>query len=298
VIEPQNTCDVYRREVARMIESGDTNSLAMMVKTWYSRCDFGKSFDGRPIEALGVRENGVVWIETHSGIAEYCQEKSRWRLVTAHDESGDAEECIYAMARIAEVTHVPFAYLSGVRDAVAIIEKQTRERLSKNVSELSHENRRLSEEVRKKSIAVDAVFVKLGGSGTASRLLSRDYPDPPAGTLSLRELKAAFKKSSGVYFAWEKWRVVYVGATQAGAQSRFNSKHCSVSTSDRLSFVEMPEREVFFAECHYIAKYAPERNACVAEALGKKEAAKRGKRRAKKESKEKTKTVQVGQAAC
>jgi len=43
-----------------------------------------------------------------------------------------------------------------------------------------------------------------------------------------------------------------------------------------LSFVKLPRHEVYFAETVYIARYAPDRNACVAQAMKKRVGGQRG----------------------
>lgn len=292
--EPQNTCDIYRREVEGLIASGDTTALAELIKVWYSRCDFARLFDGELIRSLGVRKNGVVWIETRHGTTEFCQERGRWRLVTERDESSQADQCVYAMARIAEITQVPFAYLCGVRDAVAVIERQERSELSDLVRVLSKKDRELSESVFKKRIAIDAVFVALASEDTNARLIEKKYPDAPTGTFSWGQMRSNFRTTPGIYFAWEGGRIVYVGATQSGMYSRLASGHNSIARDERMSFIELPASEVFFAEHYYIIKYVPERNACVAEALGNRKAASRGKR---KEAKRADDTVSMGHDA-
>jgi hypothetical protein len=277
--ETQNTCDIYRRAIDDLIARGDSVAIAEFIKVWYSRCDFGKSFDGQAIKSLGVRENGTVWIQTSRGVVEFCQDKHRWRLVTSQHEDGQADQCIYPMARIAEVTQVPFAYLCGIRDAVAIIERQRRSELGDLVRDLSRKERELSESVSKKKIALDAVFVSLEANGTKRRLLEKKYPDAPNGTFTWGQMRKNFRNTPGIYFAWDGGKIVYVGATQTGMHSRLASGHNSISRDERMSFVELPSSEVFFAEHYYILKYVPERNACVSEALGKRKAASRGKRR-------------------
>ena len=278
-VEPQSTCDIYRRAISELRASGDVEALAEMIETWYSRCDFEKGFDGQKIVDLGVRDGGIVWIETASGTVEFCQERNRWRLVERIDEEGRAAQCQYMMARISEITHVPFAYICGVRDAIAIIDGVRKSELSEEVRLLSAEQRRITRDVRVKKIALDAVFVSLDQSGLRDRLANRNYPDAPHGTLSWGELRQHFRDASGVYFAWEAGRIVYVGVTERGMHQRLQGGHHAVTSADRFSFIEMPCNEVYFAENVYVARYAPERNACVAQALGLRQGGHRGKRR-------------------
>lgn len=295
LVEPHNTCDIYRRAIADLRESGDAHALAEMIQTWYSRCDFENGFGGERIIDLGVRESGVVWIETSAGTIEFCPERNRWRLVERFAEQGESAKCQYMMARIAEVTQVPFAYLCGVRDAIAIIDGIRRRELSEEVRRLSAEQRRITKDVRVKKIALDAVVVSLDESGLRERLASCNYPDAPHGTLSWGELRQHFRDASGVYFAWEAGRIVYVGVTERGMHHRLQSGHHAVTAKDRFSFIEMPCSEVYFAENVYVSRYAPERNACVAQALGLRQGGHRGKRREGPRAK-RSSAVCVGQA--
>jgi hypothetical protein len=272
ILEPNNTCDIYKRSIHDLRTRGDIAALSEMVETWYSRCDFGKDFQGQAICDLGVTTAGVVWIRTTEGTVEFCQERNRWRLV----QEGEEGQCQYAMARIAEITHVPFAYLCGVRDAVAIINRIGKDQLCESVKDLGLEHAKLCREIKKKQIAVDAVVVDLDESSTEERLVSRDYPDAPVATFTWHQLRSHFRDEPGVYFAWASGRVVYVGATEVGMWKRFGSTHKSVNKKDRFSFVKLPRHEVYFAETVYIARYAPDRNACVAQAMKKRVGGQRG----------------------
>ncbi len=277
--EPNNTCDIYRRKISELREQGDVQELARLVQTWYSRCDFRKGFNSETILDLGVKDNGVVWIKMKCGTVEYCCERNRWRLVENLVEHREASQCQYMMARIAEITEVPFAYLCGVRDAISVIEDGLRENLSGQVRNLSAKHAKLSSEIRKKRIAVESVFVDLDEQATEARVATLKYPDAPRGTLSWDLVRSAFRDTAGIYFAWDGDEVVYVGATEKGMHCRLQSGHHAVSRGDLFSFVEMPFNEVYFAEHYYIAKYAPKRNACVAQALGVREGGHRGKRK-------------------
>ena len=293
--EPNNTCDIYRREISELRERGDLDALAEMIETWYSRCDFASGFDGDLVLDLGVTERGLVWIKTQRGTVQFCPERSRWRLVESPERQDDSAKCQYMMARIAEVAQVPFAYLCGVRDAVAIIDGVRNRQLSEEVRLLEAEHRRITKELRAKKIALDAVVVSLDESGVRERLSSKSYPDAPPGTLSWGELRQHFRDCPGVYFAWEDGRIVYVGVTEKGMYSRLQSGHHAVTSRDRFSFIEMPCSEVYFAENVYVSRYAPERNACVAQALGLREGGHRGKRR-DRAPKHRASAVRVGSA--
>jgi hypothetical protein len=277
--EPNNTCDIYRRRISELRDRGDVNALAEMVETWYSRCDFASGFDGELIVDLGVTDRGVVWIETPRGTIEFCPDRLRWRLVEPPSDATQSAKCHYVMARIAEVAQVPFAYLCGVRDAVAVIERVQKRGLSDEVRRLTAEQRKITKDIRAKRIALDAVVVSLDQAGSLERVNSKNYPDAPAGTLSWEELRQHFRDCPGVYFAWESGRIVYVGVTEKGMHSRLQSGHHAVTSRDRFSFIEMPCNEVYFAENVYISRYAPERNACVAQALGLRKGGHRGRRR-------------------
>lgn len=274
----RTTCDIYRDNVAWMVERGDVNSLAEMVSTWYARCDFGTSFDGSTIKNLGVYDNGTIWIDTASGRVEYRHEVNRWRLIEEGDcDGGDA--VVYSMARIAEVTQVPFAYLCGLRDAIHFSERNAYCELSARVKSLRAESAALDKAVHQKRMSVDAVFVSCGDDSPAARISSCRYPDAPKGLLGWDAIRKAHDDSPGVYFAWSDGQIVYVGATEVGLKRRFNASHHAVTRRDRFSFVCIPANEVFFAECYYIAKYAPIRNSQVSYALGTKCPPKRGKRK-------------------
>jgi hypothetical protein len=277
--EPNNTCDIYRRRISELRDRGDIGALAEMVETWYSRCDFASGFDGELIVDLGVTDRGVVWIETPRGTIEFCPDRLRWRLVEPHADASQSAKCHYMMARIAEVSQVPFAYLCGVRDAVAVIERVQKRGLSDDVRRLTAEQRKITKDVRAKRIALDAVVVSLDQAGSLERVNSKNYPDAPIGTLSWSELRQHFRDCPGVYFAWDLGRIVYVGVTEKGMHSRLQSGHHAVTSRDRFSFIEMPSKEVYFAENVYISRYAPERNACVAQALGLRKGGHRGRRR-------------------
>lgn len=267
------SCDIYRREIDDLVSSGDEEKLAEMIQTWYTRCEFKTAPDGGQIKEVGVRDNGIVWFRTTRGMLEFCQHRKRWRLL----ERGG--EPIYMMARIAEVTQVPFAYLCGVRDAIAVTESRESEEISDRLKSLKHEGRLLSEEIRRKLIAIDAVAVSVDATHPSSGVSSARYPDAPAAVLTWSQVRKHYKTSSGVYFAWNDGRIVYVGATERGMQSRLASGHHAVTNKDMFSFIEMPSNEVYFAEMCYIARYAPERNAPVAQANGKRQGGNRGKRK-------------------
>lgn len=283
--EMNNTCDIYRRRICELRDRGDVDALAEMVETWYSRCDFAKGFDGELIVDLGVTERGIVFIETKRGTVEFCPERSRWRLLERPALQDDEATCQYMMARIAEVAQVPFAYLCGVRDAVSIINTVRKRELSEEVRQLSAERRRINSELREKRIALDAVFVSLDASGQSERLRTKSYPDAPSGTLTWGQLRQHYRERPGVYFAWKDGRIVYVGVTEKGMHSRLGSGHHAVTSEDMFSFIEMPCNEVYFAENVYISRYAPERNACVAQALGLRQGGHRGKRRERTDDK-------------
>lgn len=267
------TCDIYVREINDLISSGDQESLAEMIRTWYTRCDFKSSVSGCEIEEVGVRDNGVVWFKTSRGTLEFCQQRGRWRLV----EHGT--EPIYMMARIAEVTHVPFAYLCGVRDAISVIESSKSGDISDRLKQLNRDSRSLSQQIRRKQIALDSVVVHVDCSRPEGGVSSSRYPDAPAAALTWGQVRQHYRSTPGVYFAWERGRVVYVGATERGMHSRLQSGHHAVTSKDMFSFIEVPANEVYFAETCYVARYAPERNACVAQANGTRQGGQRGKRK-------------------
>lgn len=260
------TCDIYRKQIRQLRESGNVDALAEMVETWYSRCSFETSFDGLQITGLAVQEDGCLCITTTKGTAVYKPEIDRWKLVRADRESDEAT--IYPMSLISEATQVPFAYLCGARDALSVINRTGVSLLSQDASRLASECKRLSSLIKARKIAVDSVVVELSAEESAKRMESLGYPDAPLGVLSWDDFRNAFRSTPGVYFAWSGGRIVYVGATKKGSHERLQNGHDNCFKTDLFSYVSMPANEVFFAECVYIARYRPERNACVSEAMG------------------------------
>lgn len=276
--ELNTTCDIYRREVEKVRASGDYAALAAMVETWYARCEFKKCVNGARLIGVGVRDNGNVWLKTNRGTVEFCAERDRWRMV----EHG--ADPLYMMARIAEITQVPFAYLCGVRDAVTVLEESESNALSAKIKRLRREDKALACELRRKGIAVDAVAVAVCDAKPACGVNSFRYPDAPSASLTWGQMRKHYHSTPGVYFAWSGGRIVYVGATERGMHSRLSSGHHAVTSKDTFSFVELPANEVYFAETCYVARYAPERNACVAQANGVRQGGSRGKRKERKPS--------------
>lgn len=273
------TCEIYAREIDAMVAQGNQASIAEMIRTWYTRCDFKKSFDGCEILDVGVRDSGVVWIKTSRGTLEFCQQRERWRLI----EPGT--DPIYMMARIAEVTQVPFAYLCGVRDAIAITEANKSKAISDRITQLTRDSHSLAQKIRRQRIALDAVAVQVTGSWLEGQVSSARYPDAPRAALTWSQVREHYRSTPGVYFAWNGGRIVYVGATERGMHSRLQKGHHAVTKQDMFSFVEVPINEVYFAETCYVARYAPERNACVAQANGARQGGQRGKRKDVRQSK-------------
>ena len=267
------TCDIYARNIDALISSGDHESLAEMIRTWYTRCDFKNSFGGCEIQEVGVRDNCVVWFKTSRGTLEFCQQRGRWRLM----EYGT--EPIYMMARIAEVTQVPFAYLCGVRDAIAIVESSKSGEISDRLKRLNRDSSALAQRIRRQQIALDAGAVHVDGTSPEGGVSSSRYPDAPTAALTWDQVREHYRSTPGVYFAWERGRIVYVGATERGMHSRLKSGHHAVTSKDMFSFIEVPTNEVYFAEACYVARYVPERNACVAQANGIRQGGQRGKRK-------------------
>jgi hypothetical protein len=260
------TCDIYRTQIRQLRESGNVDALAEMVETWYSRCGFETSFDGLQITNLEARDDGCLYITTTKGTAVYKPESDRWKLVRA--DAAPEDRLVYAMSLISEATQVPFGYLCGVRDALSVINKTGVSCLSEKASRLASECNRLSSLIKKRKIAVDSVVVELSADEAEKRMESLGYPEAPCAALSWDDFRTAFRSTPGVYFAWSGGRIVYVGATKKGSHERFQTGHKQCFKTDLFSYIAMPAREVFFAECVYIARYRPERNACVAEAFG------------------------------
>lgn len=271
--ELNTTCDIYKREIERLRASGDNASICEMISTWYSRCEFENVVDPCKLVDVGVRDNATVWFRTTRGTIEFCQNRGRWRLV----EYGS--EPIYMMARIAEITQVPFAYLCGIRDAVIAVESSKSEGLSDRLRHLRQQDRDISQQLRRKRIAVDAVAISVPERGSGTAVCGSRYPDAPAATLTWSQVRDHYRRTPGVYFAWSRSKIVYVGATEIGMHSRLQSGHHAVTSKDTFSFVEIPANEVYFAETCYVARYAPERNAVVAQANGTRKGGHRGKRK-------------------
>lgn len=87
------------------------------------------------------------------------------------------------------------------------------------------------------------------------------YPTPKrpevAITISDRNL---IPTTSGCYFAWEDGRVRYVGKAN-NLRKRLNNQHHAVEKHHLLSWVELPEKELYFAEAFYIGILRPVKNA-------------------------------------
>lgn len=260
------TCDIYRKHIRELRDSGNVDALAEMVETWYSRCGFETSFDGCQITQLEARDDGCLYITTTKGTAVYKPDSDRWKLVCV--DSNLEDKPIYPMSLISEATQVPFGYLCGVRDALSVIHKNGISRLSTKASQLAGECKRLSSLINKRKIAIDSVVVELSAEESAKRMESLSYPEAPCGVLSWNDFRKSFRSIPGVYFAWSGGRIVYVGATKKGSHERLQYGHENCFKTDLFSYVAMPANEVFFAECVYVARYRPERNACVAEAFG------------------------------
>lgn len=265
------SCDIYRREIEELRQSGDVDSLSEMIETWYTRCGFDQVFEGMELQNVFVLPDGKLSIKTSRGELQFCRSRGGWRLL---EFGGDA---LYAMVRIAEVTQVPFAYLCGLRDAAIAIESSRRRELSDEVETAIRKLSELNSEIRRRQIAVDSVCPKVRPRVAASGVSSESYPEAPVATLTWKGVREHFKKSPGVYFAWSDGKIVYVGATETGMGQRLSSGHHAVTRDDMFSFVELPANEVFFAESCYVARYAPERNACVAQANGLRKGGERGK---------------------
>lgn len=269
------SCDIYRREIAELRESGDVDSLSEMIETWYTRCGFDKVFEGMELQSVYVRPDGRLLLSTSRGELQFCRSRGGWRLVEFDRDP------LYAMFRIAEVTQVPFAYLCGLRDAAIVVESSQRCELSEQIANSRRELSELNAEIRRRRIAIDSVCPKVSRHLAASGVSCERYPEAPAATLTWNDVRKHFRKSPGVYFAWSSGKIVYVGATETGMGQRLSSGHHAVTRDDRFSFVEIAANEVFFAESCYVARYAPARNACVAQANGLRKGGKRGKAKQK-----------------
>lgn len=276
--ELNTTCEIYRREISHLMASGDKQAISEMIATWYARCGFGQCYDGTTLLDAGVTDSGVLWLKTNKGELQFCFDNQRWRLL--QEDFGTT----YSLVRIAEVTQVPFAYLCGVRDAIAVIEKNEHKELSDRITVLAEADDELTALLRKKRIAVDLVLIDPLCEAPACEINASRYPDAPPAALTWTQVRQHYHSTPGVYFAWSEGRIVYVGATERGMHKRLASGHHAVTSKDLFSFVELPSNEVYFAESCYVARYAPERNACVAQAMGVRQGGHRGKRRENQEA--------------
>jgi hypothetical protein len=267
------TCEIYRREINDLVSSGNEKALSEMIATWYARCGFGQCYDGSQLLDAGVSDRGVLWLKTNKGELHFCFENKRWKFLQKEREP------TYALSRIAEVTQVPFAYLCGLRDAIAVIEQNEHKELSDRNRALAKADRELTGMLRRKRIAVDLVVLEPLADAPACEISASRYPDAPPAALTWTQIRKHYHSTPGVYFAWSEGRIVYVGATERGMHWRLASGHHAVTSKDMFSFIEMPFNEVYFAESCYVARYAPERNACVAQAMGVRQGGHRGKRR-------------------
>jgi hypothetical protein len=89
------------------------------------------------------------------------------------------------------------------------------------------------------------------------RVEPRVYPDVtmPTEVVTLAD-RERIPESSGIYFAWNLHFVAYVGKA-INLWKRLTPKHHAVTTDHMLSWVEIPECELYFAEAYYIGTLRP-----------------------------------------
>lgn len=97
---------------------------------------------------------------------------------------------------------------------------------------------------------------------TAYDPLSLKYPPPPPPMLPIPYGTSKMLPAlCGIYFAWHKGVVVYVGQS-INIQQRVNSGHSTLKRvpGGSASWIEIDRSELNYAECYYIALCRPALN--------------------------------------
>ena len=86
------------------------------------------------------------------------------------------------------------------------------------------------------------------------------YPPVPAPSIHPTEVEKAIPPTSGIYFFWSREGIIeYVGQS-ASLRKRISANHHALLKGDRISYVEVPIKELDWAECYYIYATRPRRN--------------------------------------
>ncbi len=86
------------------------------------------------------------------------------------------------------------------------------------------------------------------------------YPDVPAPMVQASNRGDGLPAVSGVYFVWDRGRVVYVGKSINLQARACANKHHVITTKRRLSWLEFDVEVLNWAECFYIGVLCPRDN--------------------------------------
>lgn len=128
--------------------------------------------------------------------------------------------------------------------------------LSSNLRRLKKECQALEEKKRE----ITAAIVDGYGWDLGTIRKSVFYPKPQYPEIAVTiDNRTAIPRTSGCYFAWEFGRVRYVGRA-VDLNRRLTKSHHAIESHWRLSWIELPIKELYFAEAFYIGILRPFKN--------------------------------------
>lgn len=203
-------------------------------------------------------------IKTHR--VTYSHERNRWGQ--------------YSDASFAKTLGQPVSYLNGVVEGISLVlmmldgaeekieelrrtensvrnEKWKNEKVLEAIDREAAESRAVKNAERAAQERADKEIAKAKQLYQAGQM-SHYYPVPePTLTVTKNDV-LPLPEVSGIYFVWDG-PVEYVGQS-INIKNRVGLNHQNIREGDMVSWVEVPEHELDFAEAYYIGTLRPKRN--------------------------------------
>lgn len=264
--------DQYYDEISRAIKSGDDRQIAEIAKCFYHRHDKWMAWE--VVEAV-IENSQLDGVKAHLHIkfrdettavltiGYHCGK----RLVTLNGEAVN----IGSMDGVVDRLAVPISFIDGMfvyacsvaQNEVKVnanLSLQSRklfdfcERLKAELGRLKEEKKQAQKQINILQRSSKSVFLRLPE-------IAPEMPHVPTESLiDITTARRSLSGVSGIYFAWclLTGKCVYVGKSK-NMGSRLSCGRAELD-SCRITWIEMPDDEIHFAELYYIWLLKPCRN--------------------------------------